>query len=252
MSWYEKDYRRRQIIAIDCTGGSSGSATIDVTVEIPKDWDDFWENIRSDFKDVVLTDSNGLLVDFKRSSANYSTRTLTMQINDLDIDNANSTQACYLYFFNPDETVDHAVTFTATSPKTGEILLSMPHSRIVSQQDSQSALDTPLQSFNKNVGDTVHVFFMISKGFAKRIAPYNERNDQEGLMYATVNAYNSSGEAVPTLFDARLLRFGNGFVRATFTAGTTGTDYAIAINCYTTLGQVFQLRAILRVIDLLP
>ena len=50
MTWWNKDYRRRQIIAIDVTGGSGVSASIDWTITIPKDWDGFWDGIRSDFK----------------------------------------------------------------------------------------------------------------------------------------------------------------------------------------------------------
>ena len=53
-------------------------------------------------------------------------------------------------------------------------------------------------------------------------------------------------------YDEASTRFGNGFVRATYKAGDNGTDYAIAIEVSTTLGQLYQIRAILRVKNLLP
>jgi len=253
MTWYDKEYRRRQIVGIDVTGGSGSPATVDAEFLVPADWDDFWDNIRSDFKDVVCTDSQGNLVAFARKAgANYSTRTLTLQIDGLSIKNDNSFAVAYLYFFEPDETTDHSVSVTIGSPKVGNILLSAPHSRVVSQSASQSALDSPIQSFIKASTDEVHVFFIVNQNFASRITPYNERNGQEGIDYVDVFSYDSSGSDNSARYDLGETRIGNGFVRATFKAGDSGSDYAVAIQVSTTLGQLFEIRAILRVINLLP
>lgn len=253
MTWYKEDYRRRQIIAINATGGVGSAADIDVEVQIPEDWDDFWENIRSDFKDVVVSTSTGEEVAFARKAgANYSTRTLTLQIDRLSIKNDDSFAVAYVYYYNPDETTDHSDSVTITSPKTGHILLSAPHSRVVSQPASQSALDAPVQSFVKGSNDEVHVYFLINQNFAKRLSPYNERNDEEGIDYVNVYSYDSSGTNATARYTESETRIGNGFVRATYKAGDSGSDYAIAIQISTTLGQLFEMRAILRVIDLLP
>lgn len=253
MTWYDKEYRRRQIVGIDVTGGSGSPATVDAEFLVPADWDDFWDNIRSDFKDVVCTDSQGNLVPFARKAgANYSTRTLTLQIDGLSIKNDNSFAVAYVYFFEPDETTDHSVSVTIGSPKVGNILLSAPHSRVVSQSASQSALDSPIQSFIKASADQVHVFFIVNQNFASRITPYNERNGQEGIDYVDVFSYDSSGVDNAARYDLGETRIGNGFVRATFKAGDSGSDYAVAIQVSTTLGQLFEIRAILRVINLLP
>jgi len=253
MTWYDAEYRRRQIVGIDATGGTGVSGTIDVEFQVPTDWDDFWDNIRSDFKDVVVTDSEGNLANFARKSgANYSTRTLTLQIDALTIKNDDSFCVAYVYYFQPDETADQSTSVTIDSPKTGYIMLSAPHSRVVSQPASQSALDAPVQSFIKASTDEVHVFFLINRNFAKRLSPYNERNDQEGIEYVDVKSYDSSGTDSSARYDIRATRIGNGFVRASFQAGDSGSDFAIAIQVYTTLGQLLEMRAILRVIDLLP
>lgn len=253
MTWFKEEYRRRQIIGIDATGGTGISADIDVEVEIPRDWDEFWENIRSDFKDVVVSTSTGEEIGFARKSgANYSTRTLTLQIDRLSIKNDDSFAVAYIYYFNPNEDTDHSTVVTIDSPKTGHILLSAPHSRVVSQPASQSALDAPVQSFIKASTDEVHVFFLVNRNFAKRLSPYNERNDQEGIDYVDVKSYDSNGTDSSARYDITDTRIGNGFVRASFKAGDSGSDYAIAIQIYTTLGQLLEMRAILRVIDLLP
>ena len=253
MTWYDADYRRRQIVAIDATGGSGTNATIDSEFQIPPDWDDFWDNIRSDFNDVVVTDSDGNKANFARKAgANYSTRTLTLQIDSLQIKNDNSFAVAYVYFFQPNETTDHSTSVTISSEKIGHIMLSAPHSRVVSQPASQSALDSPIQSFVKASTIEVHVFFLVNGNFAKRISPYNERNDQEGIDYVQVNSFDASGADATARYDINDTRIGNGFVRATYKAGDSGTDYAIAIQIATTLGQIYQIRAILRVKNLLP
>lgn len=253
MTWYDAEYRRRQIVGINATGGSGSTTSIDVEFEVPPDWDDFWDNIRSDFKDVVVTDSEGVKATFgRKSGANYSTRTLTLQIDGLQIKNDDSFAVAYVYYFQPNETTDHATSFAPSSAKDGFIMLDSPHSRVVSQQASQSALDSPVQSFIKGSTDEVHVYFLINQNFARRISPYNERNDLEGIDYVQVFSYDASGSDSSARYDEASTRLGNGFVRATFKAGDSGTDYAIAIQISTTLGQLFQIRAILRVINLLP
>ncbi len=131
-------------------------------------------------------------------------------------------------------------------------MLSAPHSRVVNQSASQSSLDSPVQSCVKGSDEKVHVYFLINQNFANRISPYNERNDEEGIEYVQVFSYDSNGANDTTRYIAGHTMFGNGFVRATFRGGTSGTDYAIGIQFKTTLNQLIEMRAILRVIDLLP
>ena len=253
MTWFDADYRRRQIVGIDATGGSGSTSTIDVEFEVPPDWDDFWTNIRSDFNDVVVTDSDGNKANFARKAgANYSTRTLTLQIDSLFIKNDDSFAIAYVYFFEPNEATDHSTSVTISSAKNGYILLSAPHSRVVSQPASQTALDSPIQSFVKAATDEIHVFFLVNGNFAKRLSPYNERNDQEGIDYVQIRSFDSSNADASARYNVNETRIGNGFVRATFKAGDDGVDYAIAIQVSTTLGQLYQIRAILRVKNLLP
>jgi len=253
MTWYNADYRRRQIVGINSFGGTGVGATIDIEIDIPRDWDDFWDNIRSDFKDVVVTDTTGELVSFARKAgADYANRVLTLQVDGYQIKHDDSLSICYVYFYEPNETTDHSSVVTISTPKDGYILLSAPHSRVVNARDSQSALDQPVQSFIKSESDEVHVFWIVTSQLAKRLTPYNERNDQEGIEYVTIHSYDDSGVDSSTRFQAQETRAGNGFIRATYRAGSSGSNYAIAINIITTLGQSLENRAILRVIDLLP
>ena len=53
MTWYDANYKPRQPVAIDALAGDGSVQTKDVTLTIPKSWDVFWDNIRSDLFDVV-------------------------------------------------------------------------------------------------------------------------------------------------------------------------------------------------------
>lgn len=253
MTWWNKDYRRRQIITIDAIGGSGVSATIDFTITIPADWDGFWDNIRSDFKDVVITSSKGVKLNFSRQAvSNYAFRILTIDVDGYTIENDNTLNVAYVYFNYADEATDHSTTTTITSPKNAFILLSAPHTRLVSTNVAENAVEQPAQSFIKTESERVHVFFAFSRFLANRIEDYNERVDEEGISHVTLHSYDSSGTDSSSRYALSETRFGNGFVRATFIGGNNNNDYAIVCTFYTTLSQVLETRAILRVKSLLP
>lgn len=253
MTWYNSEYRQRQIVGVNAFGGTGIAATIDVEIEVPPEWDTFWESIRSDFKDVVVTNAKGKKISFgRKSGANFSTRTLILQVDALAINNDDALNILYIYFDYPDETTDSAESVTITSPKNGYVTLSRPHSRIISSRTSQNATDTPIQSFVKGSNDEIHVFFAITSSLAKRITPYNDRDDEEAIDFVQVFSYDDSGTNSAERYVENDTRVGAGYIRASYKGGTDGESYAIAIRMETTLGQIIETRAILRVIDLLP
>ena len=80
MTWYDSAWKQRQPIAIDASAtGDSAVNPRDVEVTIPSDWDLFWDNIRSDFFDVIAVSRTGELLNFARKSgADYANRILTL------------------------------------------------------------------------------------------------------------------------------------------------------------------------------
>ena len=103
MTWYNTGFKQRQPIAIDASAtGDSAVNPRDVEVTVPSDWDLFWDNIRSDFFDVVVVSSSGQLLNFSRKAgANYSDRILTLQIDNYGI-KGQTISIAYVYFANPD------------------------------------------------------------------------------------------------------------------------------------------------------
>jgi len=252
MGWYNKNYKKRQMIGVDVFGGTGIAATIDIEVEVPSDWDTFWDEIRSDFLDVVVTDPSGKLVKFARSGANYANRTLTLQIDAYSSNNDDSMNALWIYYGYANESVDSSVAVTITSAKTGYILLERPYSRIVPSVGGQSATDAPITSFNKGANDEVDIFFLTSGLLGRRIDNYNERDFFEAVDYVTIASYDNAGANDATRYDETETRLGNNFVRARYKLGDTGSDYAVTVQIVTTEKQIIESRAILRVKTLLP
>ena len=103
MTWYDSNYKQRQPVAIDALSGDGSQQNKDITLTIPKAWDVFWDNIRSDFFDIVPVDVDGNLLSFERAAgASLPTRTLVINIDSHSV----KTQAInfiYLYYQNPDQ-----------------------------------------------------------------------------------------------------------------------------------------------------
>lgn len=87
MTWYDSAYKRRYPVTVDVTGGAESSGTEDVSITFPSDWDDFWTNIRSDFNDVIITDSNGTLQSFHRATENFANRSLQINVDNVTFAN---------------------------------------------------------------------------------------------------------------------------------------------------------------------
>jgi hypothetical protein len=251
MTWFNENYRRRQPVAVNCFGGTGVAGTVDVEIEVPSDWDGFWENIRSDFLDVVVTNNLGTVLTFQRSTANYANRDLVLQVDNLAINHDNSMNVVFVYFAYPDETTDRSSSFTITSPKAGKMMLSAPHSRVVSAKSSSNITQQPLQTFTKASGEEIHVFFRISSELATRIENYNNRNNEEEVDYFYIRSLDSSGTNDATRYVQDDLKIGAGFIRALFKGGLDAS-YAIVLTYETTLKQVIESRAFLDVNDQLP
>jgi hypothetical protein len=256
MSWFNKNYQKRQIVSIPIFGGAGTANSYDIELDIPKDWDTFWDNIRSDMIDVVLYDgNNGTVLDYQRKAgADYANRVLTLQVQDFPSPHNDSLNAIFLYYHYPSESTDRASSITMGGPsKTGYILLENPYGRIVPGGIGSNADDQPIVSFSKSQAGEVDVFFIFNQYFGDRVDTYNDRLNFEEMNYAIATAYLSNGTVSTALTpDNTYMRFGNGFVRARWKAGDDSADYAIVIKMISSELQVVETRAVMRVKNLLP
>lgn len=251
MTWYDDNYKQRQPIAIDALSGDGSVQVKDITLTIPKTWDIFWDNIRSDMFDVVPVDVEGNLLTFKRASATLSTRTLVIEIDNYSV----KTQAInqiFLYFQNPDQSSDPASSFTASSAINAYIDISQAGGFIVRQPLNRPPTQSPLQAITKSTGDVIDVFFSVAGLFRSMSSPYANRIDYENIIYVTVQSLDSSGTDSSARYEFADTRFIDGFVKARTKAGSDGEDYAFMITVTTNTDQVIDIRCLVQVRNQLP
>ena len=240
----------------DITGGAESSGTEDLSITFPSDWDDFWENIRSDFNDVIITDSNGTLQSFHRATENFANRSLQINVDNVTFANRNSINIVYVYFNNPDEATDRSVAFVPASPKTGKIFLAAPSNRIVSQPIPRNGTTTPNSVFSKTSVDEVYIWFRVNSLLASRVSAYNDRLDFESVDYIKVQSLDSSSTNDTNRYIELNTAVIPGYIGVYVKGGTNATDYTVECRIQTVgtgpFNQIFSLRALLQIRDLLP
>ena len=252
MTWYDDNYKQRQPIAIDALTGDGSVGAKDITLTIPKKWDTFWQNIRSDMVDVVPVDVDGNLLSFERAAgADLATRTLVINIDNYSV----KTQAInqiFLYFQNPDQSSDPSSVVTSASAIDAYIDISQPGGFIVQQSLNRPPTGTPLQAITKSTDDVLDVFFSVAGLFRSMASPYANRTDYEGISYVTVQSLDSTGTDNSARYEEADTRFLPGFIKARTKAGTDDTDYAFMVTITTSTDQVIDIRCLVQVRNQLP
>ena len=252
MTWYDANYKQRQPVAIDALTGDGSQQNKDITLTIPKTWDIFWDNIRSDMFDVVPVSNDGTLLSFERAAgANLSTRTLVINLDSHSV----KTQAInfiYLYFQNPDQSSDPSSTVTIASAINAYIDISQAGGFIVRQPLNRPATAEPLQAIVKATTDIIDVYFAISGLFRSMLSPYAQRVDFEGVNYVNIYSLDSSGTNDTGRYEESDTRFISGFVRARAKGGSDSADYALVCRVVTSTTQQIDIRCLVQVRDQLP
>lgn len=249
--WFNENYTYRQPVTVNFST-VSGVSTQDVTLTIPPDWDLFWDTIRSDFKDVVLTDENGNVVDFRRKSENYSNKSLILEVNDLDVAEDNCMQQMFLFYGYANETTDRSTSFVASTPKNAFIHLGAPLNRIVEGYGIVPTANQPVQTFVKSTDEAIDIYFSIQGLLASRTTEANGRLLFEEIVFVTVESLDSSGTNAVERYSLQETRFLQGYIRVRTKAGSNNTNYSLALKVNTTTLQIYDIRCLIKVKDLLP
>jgi len=253
-TWANSDYKFRIPVSIPVfPAGGGGAIDIDIEVSTSPDWDTFWNNIRSDMYDILLynADASVELSYQRQTGASYANRTLTLEIEQHSIDNQDSVHLIWLYFGNASQSTDPTTAFTPSSPYTGYIWLGRPQN-VVKSAANQIGRETPNSVFSKGSGAKVDIWFDIRTYLAAYLDPYNGRLGYEGVKYVRPKSLASDGTNSNTRYSEDDTYFVAGYASIRTIAGSSGTDYAIGLDVITTNGQTHELRALLKVQDLLP
>ena len=252
-SWYNTAWSHRWPIAVQILGGGGVAGNYDLQVDIPKEWDKFWDAIRSDFYDVILVGPDGSsLLTFKRLAADYANKILTLQVDAFATHFNDSSNFIYLYFGNAAQSSDLASVFTAGTVKAGEIFLGGPVGTVITRAIGGGGQDTPQTAITKTSTEEIDIFVSTSGIFSRRLDAYNNRSGLEGIRYSQVFMLNASDADRPSNYDENYTRFIPGFIRCRIKSGTNGEDWTFVCKIVSTEGNTYSIRALIQIRDRLP
>ena len=251
-TWADSAFTYRIPISIPVyTGG--GATTVDVQVDVTPDWDVFWNNIQSNFYDIKLYTANGEseIAYQRQTGANYANRVLVLELDNVAIDDQSSTSLVYLYFGDSTASSDPTTAFTPASPVDGYIWIGRPV-RVVKPSLNNSGRTEPEVVFTKEEGEKIDIWFDIRSLMAAYVDPFNSRLSYEGIKRIQPKSLDSSGTDSSGRYSSDDTYFLNGYASVRAIAGSSGTDYAVGLDIFTTNGQTFKVRCLLKVQNLLP
>lgn len=252
MSWASTNFKYRIPISVPVFAGG-GATNIDIEVEIPPDWDIFWDSILTNFYDIQIYNAEGSqsITYQRQSGANHSTRTLVIEIDNAAIDDQSSTSLFWLYFGDASASSDPAGSFTPSSPKTGYIWIGRPVN-IVKNIIAQNGRSVPEVVFTKESDAAFDIWFDLRSLLSAYIDPYNGRFSYESIKRVQPKSLDSSGSNADSRYAQDDMYFIAGYANIRVKSGSSGSDYAVGLDIYTTNNQIFTVRALLKVQNLLP
>lgn len=251
--WYNENYIERQPITVDFSDVLSVPVVHYVEVVIPNDWDQFWENIRSDGKDIVVTDAKGNKQVFQfKAGFDLANRVLTLQIDQIDVPVSKCMVQLFLYYNYPNESATNTGSITPSSPKAGHIFLGAASSKVVEAQNLFPVGTAPTTIFTKQSTEVLDIYFSAQGILGSRVDSYNNKPRFEEIEYVTVKSLDSTPTNSDTRYELDETRFIKGFVKARAKAGDSGTNYSFGVEIVTTIKQIYDIRTLLKVKDLLP
>jgi hypothetical protein len=190
MSWHDENSQWRVPVTVDNNGGA---ATIDVSLNIPRDFGAFWANVRSDGHDIKICDSDGHTeLTWQRANWNYTTRTALLEVDNWTPSSSDATVVLYLYWGYDGTPADTSGSFTATAPKTATVLpcTPAPGMVIVDAQTTPVGSSTPAARYSFPPGADGCVVFDITRHIARQAQPHNGHAEYEEVASITVESRN--------------------------------------------------------------
>ena len=248
MAWIKGSdtWNRRAPIAVDNTAGSTGNQYVQVVV--PPDMEEFWTHVnQTDGRDVRITDYTGAsIVPYALSGFNATTRTLTINIG------LYSAPVVAMYqmwlYWDSATAASGASTVTVDTPKTGKVELGHPTDLRSHVQHEPSGGVRPVTQLSKPSADADWIYWDLRQVLQQYLSPAYGFGRLEEIGWASV-AVTTGGESQSGMVDATKTRFIDGWVKTLIKAGSSGTDYTVALTVTTSLGRTLTARCWLFVRD---
>ena len=247
MSWYNSSWNYRLPVSVN---NLSGASTIDATVSFGAEVELFWDNTRADGYDIRFTQADGVTeCAYNRHTWNSSTKTARFDVDAISAGSSDGTVVVFMYFGNS-ATTDGSTSPTISSAKTGTIELAEPGIPRVLVAPFRPGETIAQQKVTKSSAGQIDVWMDCRTMLQKQANAFNDSKRYEEIAWVTVQSLSGGSddsgrydESVTTISDP-------GWVKVRIKAGSSGTDYTLAVTIGTSNQRVIQARAIVDVQDL--
>ena len=239
MSWPDANFSRRVPFVID--GSATAAGTIDATLVLSRDDALFWATIQADGDDVRVYAADGLTgIGYDLDGFNYTTKTVTIEMDDLSHHVTNTMTVGWLLFGDADAANDED-GFVPSSPLNAYTLNigPAPGERIYAL-GSPVGDTVPSQQAQKRSTETAYLWFFVGP-LGMREEPYEGRPDGEEPQSLSVTVVTPGTFTANT--SAIRLTFGPNrslVARVTVSGGTDGATSNIVLSVVTTSGRTIQ------------
>jgi len=242
MSWYSEtagtiNFSHRWPVAVN---NLSGTSPINISIALPPDWDDFWDNVLASGADVRAIDADGeTLLTYDINAFNKTTRAGTLRIGSYTPPSSDAVCLVWIYWGNA-TVLSGAATPATSSQKAGTIYQGCPvGGRLIGAAQEGVGATNPAQVVVKTSTETIQVWWRLNrKRMARRCSPWVDKDVLEELDYVTVGVdlATSDQTALYTESDTRFLEADNGdmLIRTTYKAGSNAQTYTAILTVGTT------------------
>lgn len=249
MSWLKDGttiWTGRSMLLVDNTGAAVTPK--DVSVSVPAHWEGWAFCNQTDGRDIRVTSADGItLVTYDLESFNATTRTLTIELDDVTV-TANRNQVFWVYY-GSDDAADAQSSVAPSSALTGYLLAGNPVTRRFAYSEEAEGTTRPTTRFQKRSAEQLWIACDFGAALIPALGTYNGKADFEELGSVLVQV-ELSGSAQAAMVDgARNRGVGKGMILAWVQAGSSGQTYTVVIRATTTLGRVLEARCLLTVQD---
>lgn len=239
MSWYDSDFRRSKAISVI---SPAGGGTHDFDVEIPTDWDEFWDLIDTDGEELRITRADGSTLcaydidDGAGGAFDKTGRAGRIRVDGEAFVGATGECALFWLFFDPSSTQgDASVAVTITSALTGYIEQALPSTHVHAFQPAPAGSTKPASRITKGEDDDVFVWLEITALLERRAERAANHLEYEEPIAATYDVLDDVGASEATMVEPDDLRWvstveGNTrrlFLRCRVKAGTDGDTFTL-------------------------
>jgi len=256
--WFDSNSLYRTAISVDATGVAAG--TLDFGYGFPPTMDQFWNNVQSTGKDIIVTLADGVTeITSSRASAfdlaaggafNVTTRTGGVRVEALqsgDFDYS-SNNLFWMYWGDATSTLHTFGTYGGTEVQTRYNVMApkFVHPRIRTRPELPGET-TPRVQVSKISTEVQYLYWDFGGELLPRESLYNGRRLAEGIQSVITQSMTGGGAAA--VIDSNVRFMDAGVFRSTVTGGTDAVDYTLEAKAVTTIGRTLTRRALLKVRD---